>query len=185
MGYIVMILFVTLVVAALPTEAEFEIYEDTVRLHILADSNEEVAQELKLDIRDKVLAKYGSILASAGNADEAEAMARSLEGEIKADVDEWIREAGFNYTSSCVIGKERYETRYYDGFALPSGEYTSVRIMLGSGEGKNWWCVMYPPLCLDMSTERREGYTKAENDLIMGKYVIKFKIMELISEVIK
>lgn len=183
MGYVIAILFATLVIAALPTEAEYDVYADTVRLHILADSDEECDQELKLKIRDMVLGKYGARLAEARSVDEARDIALALEGKIENDVNKWIDDLGFDYTAECVIGEEWYETRYYDGFALPSGEYTSVRILLGSGEGQNWWCVMYPPLCLDISTEYKSGYTRAENDLIMGKYVVKFKILELLSRI--
>ena len=183
MGYVIAILFATLIIAAVPTEAEYDIYADTVRLHILAESDEECDQELKLEIRDLVLEKYDARLSEARSVDEATEIVRSLEGEIESDVDRWISERGFDYTAECMIGEEWYETRYYDGFALPKGEYTSVRIVLGSGEGQNWWCVMYPPLCLDIATEYKSGYTKAENDLISGKYVVKFKILELLSEI--
>ena len=183
MGYVIAILFSTLIIAAVPTEAEYDIYADTVRLHILAESDEECDQELKIKIRDLVLEKYGARLAESGSVDEATHIAISLENEIEDDVSGWIRDFGFDYSAECVIGEEWYDTRYYDGFALPSGEYISVRIVLGDGGGQNWWCVMYPPLCLDMSTEYKSGYTKAENDLIAGKYVVKFKILELLSAI--
>ena len=88
------------------------------------------------------------------------------------------------------LGEEWYETRDYDGFSLPCGYYTSLRILIGEGEGKNWWCVMYPPLCTELASESAPAddglidYTKEEMILISsGKYNIKFKILEDLSRV--
>ena len=188
-SYVVMILSVILILAAMPTEKEGAIYRDTVRLHILANSDTEADQELKLTIRDKLLEKYGTKLSDSEGKDNAVATLTELESQIKRDVDAWIKEAGSEYECEIELGVEWYDTREYENFTLPCGYYTSARILLGEGDGKNWWCVMYPPLCLDLATEDAPrddaiiGYTKEEISLISKNgYNVKFKILELISE---
>ena len=186
---VTMLLILTMIIAVIPTESEADIYADTVRLHILARSDSEEDQAVKLEIRDRLLEKYGSSLSEYNSPDEAR---ESLEGrteEIKRDVNLWLGELGCDYTAEVVIDKEWYDTRKYDGFTLPAGEYTSLRILLGDGEGKNWWCVMFPPLCLDVASDKgtsNGNYTEAENKLITeGEYKIKFKILELASGTVK
>ena len=184
------ILLVTVIIAAMPTESEAAIYEDTVRLHILASSDKEDDQSIKLKIRDKVLEKYAGALGSLNCADEATAKLGGVLGEIESDVDLWLSELGVGYSCEVTLGREWYDTREYDDFTLPKGVYTSLIIKLGEGDGKNWWCVMYPPMCLDIATEdapRDDGiidYTEDEVRLISGGgYRVKFKLLEIVSEV--
>ncbi len=183
------LLFAAIVLAVIPTEAEAEIYDDTVRLHILANSDSKEDQELKIKIRDKLLSKYGSILGEAENAQNAAIIGTSLLSCIEADCEKWIEELGYYYSVRASVTEEWYDTREYDGFTLPSGIYTSLRVFIGNGDGKNWWCVMYPPLCTDIATESAPrddallGYTDSEVRLISrGGYSIKFKSLELFSE---
>ena len=186
------LLFATLIIAAMPTEAEAAIYSDTVRLHILAASDSDTDQRLKLEIRDELLKKYGSELKSAGSTDEARIEISALLPEIEAYVEEEIRKRGFDYSATVTLTEEWYDTREYESFTLPSGNYTSLRIIIDEGRGKNWWCVMFPPLCLDIATEnapKDDGiidYTKEEINLISGeKYNVKFKILEVLSSAFK
>ena len=186
---VMILLTTTLVVAIFPTEQDAAIYEDTLRLHILANSDNEEDQALKYGIRDKLLQKYGTRLGSSDNPEEAKENISALIPEIEADVDGWIEDAGYSYKSCVTLGVEWYDTREYDDFTLPKGYYTSLQVMLGEAEGKNWWCVMYPPLCLDIATEEAPrddaviGYTKEEYSLITDRgYNIKFKLLEIFSE---
>ena len=182
------ILFSTLIIAVMPTEAEAEIYEDTLRLHILANSDTGEDQELKLKVRDRLLTEYGEML-KGESIGEAVGIINGKLSEIEEDVEEWIREYGYSYDASVTLSREWYDTREYEDFTLPKGEYTSLRVIIGEGEGKNWWCVMFPPLCLDIASESApaddgiSSYTDEEIRLISGKkYNIKFKILELISD---
>ena len=186
--FTLVMLIATLLIAALPTEAEAKIYEDTVRLHILAESDSDSDQALKLCLRDRILEKYGTRLASAENKGEAEGLARELLGEIERDALTWIRELGYSYGVEVSLSEEWYETREYEDFTLPAGVYTSLRVIIGEGAGKNWWCVMYPPLCIDIATEDAPrddatiDYTDEEIGLITEDgYIVKFKILEIIS----
>ena len=106
-------------------------------------------------------------------------MLREKLSEIEDSVCEWA--SPYGYTASVSLKTEWFNTRVYEDFSLPAGYYLSLIVELGAAEGKNWWCVMYPPMCLDVATEIG-GYTDAERDLIVGKYRVKFKILELISK---
>ena len=186
---VVILLAVTIIVTAMPTEKDAAIYEDTVRLHILANSDKDEDQALKYDIRDKLLQKYGVSLRISGTPEDAKEEISSLVCDIESDVGTWIREAGYEYESDVKLGVEWYDTREYDGFTLPKGYYTSLQVMIGDAEGKNWWCVMYPPLCLDVATEDAPrddaiiGYSSEEYSLITNDgYNVKFKLLEIFSE---
>ena len=145
---ICLILGIAIIIAAMPTERESAIYEDTLRLHILASSNSEEDQKVKYEIRNLLLNKYGEILSSFESTDDAERELKNMRDKIRQDVDTWLADAGKDYDCEVDIGVEWYDTRVYEEFTLPKGYYTSLRVMLGEAEGENWWCVMYPPLCL-------------------------------------
>ena len=170
--------------AAIPTEADAAIYEDTVRLHILAASDSEDDQKLKLELRDAVLEKYGKSLSVFESASEARESLKDRIDEIEEFANEWLSENGSPCEANITLSEEWYETRDYGDFTLPAGYYTSLRIIIGEGEGQNWWCVMFPPLCLDAATEST-SYTTEETFLITKKYTLKFKFLELISEITK
>ena len=186
----VVLLLSTLIIAVIPTEAEARIYEDTVRLHILANSNSEKDQDLKLEIRDRIIDKYGAFFKKAENAEGAVIIGKSLLCEIEKDCESWINDLGYNYSVSVTLTEEWYDTRIYESFTLPSGIYSSLRIIIGEGNGQNWWCVMYPPLCTDIALEKAPmddcitGYDDREISLIKNDgYNVKFKSLELLSKV--
>ena len=182
------LLLVTLVLGAMPTDAEGEIYGDTIRLHILANSDSEDDQALKLRLRDYILEKYSERLRTGGSVDEAKKEIQCLLPTIEEDAKQKLNEWGYSYDLRVSLSQEWYETREYKDFRLPAGYYSSLRVIIGNGEGQNWWCVMYPPLCTEIATERAPAddgvidYTKEEVLLIKsGKYNVKFKILEELS----
>ncbi len=188
--YTFTVLIVTMLLAALPTDAEGEIYKDTLRLHIIANSDEAEDQELKLRVRDFILNEYGTQLKEGKNVTEAEEKVSRLLPEIESAVRDRLRQWGYDYSVTASLSEEWYDTREYEDFSLPAGYYSSLRVIIGEGEGKNWWCVMYPPLCMEMATENAPAddgvidYTKEELLLIKsGKYNVKFKILEELSKV--
>ena len=185
---VILLLCAVLMASAMPTERDAAIYEDTLRLHILANSDSDEDQKTKYEIRDKLLNKYGKQLSCATDAKSAKEMTEGLRSDIEKDVSLWLKDVGKNYDCKVDVGVEWYDTREYESFTLPSGYYTSLRVMLGEAEGRNWWCVMYPPLCLDIASEDAKaddavlGYTKEEYTLITESgYNVKFKILELLS----
>ena len=187
---IAVLLLVTAVIAAIPTESEAAIYEDTVRLHILANSDSEADQKTKLEIRDRILKKYSTALGGYSSADEAEEEGARLMSSIECDVNSWLSELGADYGCRTSLSREWYGTREYEDVTMPKGVYRSLVIELGSGAGKNWWCVMYPPMCLGIATDTAPkddamiSYTEEETKLISGGgYKIKFKLLEVASEI--
>jgi len=182
---IVAILLSTLLIAALPTENEAAIYEDTVRLHILANSDSEEDQALKLKIRDAVLRGFKDELSELDSAEDAEKKLATLIPRICEVAEAVVKKEGYDYAISVSLGEEWFDTREYEGFTLPRGLYDSLIIRVGRAEGKNWWCVMFPPLCLDIASQTDSGYTDEETRLIKtSRYNIKFKILELVSEAV-
>ncbi|MBE6586805.1 MAG: stage II sporulation protein R [Ruminococcaceae bacterium] len=182
-----MIVFTILTI--LPVNGEAEIYDNMIRLHVLSNSDSREDQALKLKVRDAVLKKAESINAE----DAAEAYIKTEESLeiLKKAAEEKIREEGYSYPVSVTLGKERYPEREYDGFTLPAGEYTSLRVLIGEAEGKNWWCVLYPPLCTASASKREEvfiaaGFTEGQYEAITESenktYKVKFKIVEILRE---
>ncbi len=175
----------------IPTEKESAIYKDTLRLHILADSDSKSDQDTKIAVRDAVLLKYGDALKGSG-LEAAISNTEAMLPEIEAFVNLTLANMGINDRATVSLENEWYDTRVYEDFTLPCGYYTSLRIVIGSGSGKNWWCVMYPPLCLDLATETAPtddaliDYSKEEISLIKkGKYNIKFKMLEIFSSALE
>ena len=176
----ILILLSLVIIAALPTENDLEIYSDTLRLHILAASDTAEDQNLKLALRDGILSEYGERLSDFESVEGAKSELPLLLSDIESYSQSFIEARGFDYPVKATISEEWYETRDYGEFSLPCGYYSSLRVIIGEGEGENWWCVLYPPLCLDMS--KSNLYSESEEALIMGKYKLKFKILELASE---
>ena len=179
-----MILISIISLSVIPTEADLSIYEDTVRLHILANSDSEEDQSLKLKLRDAVISEYSKELSAFESVDGAKEELREKCDEIKEFLECKVNEEGYDYPISVRFGEEWYDTREYEDFTMPKGYYTSLIISIGKAEGKNWWCVMFPPMCVGAATEN-VGYSDAEELLVKKKYTVKFKLVELISELTK
>ncbi len=179
------ILLCTLCVLFVPTEAEAQIYEDTVRLHILAPSDSLEDQNLKLELRDYILNKYCKIISNANSSAEAEAELLKFLPFIEEDCRSFILDTGYNYPVNVKLTEEWFNTREYGNFSLPSGRYLSLTVTIGTGAGQNWWCVMYPPLCLDAALSNTDdAYSDDEVRLISkGGYRIKFKLLEVTSAI--
>ena len=155
------------------------ISSSVIRLHVLAASDAEEEQALKLRVRDAVLEEMDDRLRSASSVSDAEEI-------ILASLDD-IAEAAFAASEGRAVqlsfGDERYPTRVYEGFTLPAGRYRSLRISLGEGQGRNWWCIVYPQACLPgaQSGVMREAMSGADYKIISedGEYELRLKILEL------
>ena len=118
-----------------------------LRMHIRADSNEAEAQAVKYQVRDRVVEYLTPVVAECETKQEAlQRLQRELK-RISAEATAVLRAQGFSYSASAELTKEQFPTRVYGEYILPAGEYTALILRLGSGEGDNWWCVVYPPLC--------------------------------------
>ena len=162
-------------------KTQAEVASELVRLHVLAKDDTDYEQALKLQVRDRVLEYVQPLL--NGVTTQAQAVA-VLDGNMDGIRAAAAAAAGDRQVA-VTLTEEYYPTREYEGFALPAGEYTSLRVILADGEGRNWWCVVYPPLCTELATERMELLTDETESLITGQdgYVYRFKILELWGEI--
>lgn len=169
----------------LPVSADSEIYSRVVRLHVLADSDQSEAQNVKLAVRDELLAYGESLFSSCGSREEAVETIMEHRKEMEGFVNSLLEEWGVTYRARVVLGEEYYGTREYEGFRLPAGKYLSLRVILGRGEGKNWWCVMFPPVCLSCAQAQEElvaGGMGEESVKVFtvdaGQYRFRFRLLE-------
>jgi stage II sporulation protein R len=164
-----------------------ELSEKVIRLHILADSDKEEAQRLKLLVRNEVLSLLPAYLDGCSSAAEAALIINNNLSRIKQTAEATLRKNGCFLPVSAELQKELFEQRDYETFSLPAGEYEALKLVIGEGKGHNWWCVVFPPLCLTSSIEDNEAVLAVldedELELITtDKYVIKFKILEFIAQ---
>lgn len=138
---------------------------EAIRLRILANSDLEVDQELKREVRDEVNAAITEWVAELTSVEAARDLIQSRLPEIKAIAEEVLEKNGSNQSVKTDFGKVEFPTKLYGEFLYPAGEYEAVLITLGAGEGANWWCVLFPPLCfLDFSNSVavKEGVDEAD-----------------------
>ena len=153
-----------------------------VRLHVLAVSDAEEEQAIKLRVRDAVLDYLSPRLDSAGSISDAETiLRRELNGVQQA-----AESAAEGRRVTVSLGMEHYPTKAYEGFTLPAGKYNSLRVVLGEGAGRNWWCIVFPPVCLSavQSIELRETMSPADYALITDgeDWELRFRTLELWGE---
>lgn len=159
-----------------------------VRLHVIANSDSEEDQALKLQVRDAVLSKASSYLEGVEDADQAADVLESHLTELAQAGQAVVESQGYNYSVSATVDISHFPTKYYDNFALPAGNYRALRVSIGEGAGHNWWCVVFPTLCVSSATEWQDtavsgGLTEEDVGLMSGAdegYVLRFKCLELL-----
>ena len=183
-----------LVIGLMPVHGEEEIYESVVRLHVIADSDSEEDQRLKLCVRDAVLNVTNPRLAACTTQKEALECLASCKEELVTAARAALDREGSDDDVEVLIGVEEYPKRSYDSFCFPAGEYVSLRVRIGRGDGKNWWCCLFPPLCLSAATAKEDnedafvqvGLTKDQYGIITEtgktKYKVRFKVLEVIED---
>ena len=179
-------LAVFLASGGLALRAQSQLAERVVRLHVLANSDGQEDQALKLLVRDRVLARATELLTQARDRTEAEALLRAELPELEALAVRELQANGCAYPVTAELADTEFPTREYDGFTLPAGEYLALRVVIGEGAGRNWWCVVYPPLCTAASADvpaaaLAAGLTEEQVGLISEEdrgYVLKFKAVE-------
>ena len=162
-----------------------DISDRVVRLHVLADSDTEEAQALKLAVRDRLLTEADSLLTtSVGNRDEALQQLEALLPALTVAAQEELSAHGCALPVQLELRKTYFTTRTYGNFTLPAGTYDALRVIIGSGGGQNWWCILFPPLCLSASFEKSLDavLTEEEMDIVSNypQYEIRFKLVEWI-----
>ena len=171
---------------ALALRTQDALAEKVVRLHVLANSDSEEDQALKLRVRDAVLEQATAILEQSADRKEAESRLRGQLLELEHIAASVIGEAGYDYGVRVELRDTAFPTKEYEGFTLPAGEYLALRVVIGAGQGKNWWCVVFPPLCTAAAADvpasaLNAGLSQEEVRLITEedqRYVLKFKTVE-------
>lgn len=180
-------LAVTLLWGAWSASRQEELARKMIRLHVIANSDSEEDQALKLQVRDKVLDFTTAVLEESQSMEEAEERLDDALPELERLAAKEIRAQGYGYGVSAQLERAEFPYKEYDGFALPAGEYTALRLVIGEGEGHNWWCVVFPPLCSTAATDLQRTAIAAglgEDDLALiteenEGYVLKFRSVEL------
>lgn len=194
----IVLLFLLGVFSVLPIHGEQEIYQSVVRLHVLANSDSQEDQALKLLVRDEVLRISEPLLRACTSRDQAVEILQENSDMLQKAARAVVLEHGYDYEVSVLLGEEEYPTRSYENCCFPSGTYVSLRICIGNAEGQNWWCVLFPPLCLSAASAKSEqsneqafisvGLTEEQYRVITEtdnvKYRIRFKVLEAVQELI-
>lgn len=166
-----------------------DLRQNVLRLHIIANSDSEEDQALKLKVRDAVLKQSDGIFDGNTDMKSAEAAVLAYLDEFCETANSVIRESGFDYTADVQLADSFFETREYEDFTLPAGTYRSLLIKLGKAEGKNWWCVVFPAVCVPAAADAQlsdsvnsESAAVAEHP---QRYVMRFKAVEIYEDIKK
>ncbi len=177
-----------------------DLQKNVFRLHVIANSDSEEDQNLKLKVRDNVIKYMNTLCSKTTSKEEAIEIANAHLNEFKKIALNTIKENGYNYDVNISIDNVFFPTKTYGDISLPEGYYDALRIKIGKAEGKNWWCVMFPPLCFvdvtsgivpdDSKELLKENLSQEEYDLICNgnsedlnnsDITFKFKIVELLN----
>ncbi len=152
-----------------------------LRLHIIANSDSDYDQNVKLKVRDEVLKLSGDMFADCKTLEDAKNVSQNNIDLIQSVANNTLSSLGCSEAATVAVAKEYFSTRIYDDFTLPAGIYDSIKIVIGNGEGHNWWCVMFPQVCLSGCTKDLEDdLTDEEIKMIHSKdYIVKFKAVEI------
>ena len=161
-----------------------EIRSDVLRLHVIANSDTSVDQNLKLRLRDYILKEGKDIFNGSVNVENAVKKIEPVLPELEKSANAFVNQVGFDYDVKISLSNEYFTTRTYETVTLPAGKYLALRVVIGSGEGHNWWCVMFPPMCVpaaDKKDEIENVFSEKEIKLVESKpkYEPRFKVVEI------
>lgn len=169
-----------------------------IRFHVIANSDDKIDQGLKLKVRDAVLKYISPKLKDCESIEESRAIIKKEDKNIKRIAEMIIKENNFKYSVVTELSQEYFPVKTYGNITLPQGKYEAYRIIIGTGSGQNWWCVMFPPLCFVDITKGNVAYQKTEkemkkvlsndeyklvdNTVNNKKIIVKFKLGEIFSK---
>lgn len=161
-----------------PSEAVTTAGGELLRFHVIANGDSAAEQAVKLKVRDAVLARLANELAGAESAEEAKQIALRRQEEIVSVAEGVLCEAGEQDKVRMEVGRFDFPVRMYGDVLVPAGEYEAVRLVIGEGKGKNWWCVLFPPLCVvDVSVVTSEAVEQTEED---RRVIYRSKLAEIL-----
>lgn len=166
-----------------------QLRQSVLRLHILANSDSEEDQRLKLCVRDALLEHSDELFGSSENLEEAESAVQEAMPEIISIAEETLREQGCHSKVTAKLADVTFDERVYENITMPAGKYRALRIEIGEAKGHNWWCVMYPPLCLPAAEDvecrdEKKYFDDEELDIVYHpkKYRVRFAVWDKITE---
>ncbi len=163
------------------------ISQEVFRLHILANSDNDEDQSLKLKVRDKILTESESLFINCKNLNDVITTSKNNIDYFEKLANECIKENGYNYETKVYVDKEYFNTREYEKITLPSGVYNALKIEIGEAKGHNWWCVMFPAICLPAVSDDEINSILNEDEIELinsnNKYEIRFKIVEIYEKI--
>lgn len=165
------------------------IRQSMIRLHVLANSDTAEDQALKLQVRDALIVEGAELLKGVNTREAAEKRIQNALPLLQKTAEQCVRENGASYAVKATLTDAYFTTRTYESGTFPAGRYQTLQITIGEGKGKNWWCVMYPPLCIASATDKTslsDTFTKEQCDIIeeAPRYVVRLKVVEWVSAVI-
>lgn len=185
LGLIISILFSQTFFAA---ECD-QMSDKLLRLHILAQSDSEEDQALKLKVRDEILSMAGDMFSAAQSKEQAQKLTKENLKAIEQCAQDYVYQCGYDYDVDCQLVTMPFNTRHYDNITLPAGQYDALRVVIGEGKGQNWWCVMFPPMCFssgETASDMEGVLNDTQQDIIENeiKYEYKFKTVEIFNDIV-
>lgn len=170
-----------------------QLNEGLIRLHVVANSDSGEDQRIKLQVRDAVVESLRGAMADVADVEQAKAYLQENLPKIQKVANETLRSLGCTETAVVSLCREAFDTRYYDTFSLPAGVYEALRITIGEGAGKNWWCVVFPTFCIPATTEgfhdvaAGAGFPDSLNSALTGEegYEVRFFLLDALGELEK
>ncbi len=165
------------------------IADSMLRLHVVGASNSESDQRIKLQVRDAILTAATPYLEYADSLDHAKFLVEAHLDELELAANDALRQLGSDDQAWVTLSRKLFGTRNYQGFSLPGGYYDALCVTIGAGSGKNWWCVVYPQICMASSVEHQKavavmgGINPQDAALITEDYTLKFKTLEIFENI--
>ena len=184
---LVCVTVISILLSSLSFESACRMLEqDVLRLHIRANSDIDADQKLKLSVRDAVIKELSPLYDDVKDKNQAKLITQQNLEKAKITAQDVISNHGYDYGVQVKLCSEFFDTRYYDNFTMPAGVYDSLVISIGEAKGKNWWCVMYPTLCVGASSKEsmKNDLTQQEYDVVASdEYEFRFKIVEFFKKI--
>ncbi len=185
-GALLIGLAAALLFATAGAQIQSALADKLLRLHVIANSDSVEDQALKLKVRDSVLREVELLTADAGAVGTARQEVEAGLATIQKAAEDVIAEEGYSYDVQLSLGETYFPTKDYGGFALPEGRYDALRVIIGEGEGQNWWCVLFPPFCTTAAFEEEAVAAGLDSDEIRlmssdGAYELRFRLVEWVS----
>lgn len=192
-GVFAFIVAISLVLVYFPVHGEEKIYDTVLRLHVVANSDSDEDQALKLKVRDAVIEESRAMLEGCETREDAAVTVEKNRDRLLCVAKQVIVEEGYSYPVAVELGLEEYPEKTYDSCCFPAGEYLSLQVKIGNATGQNWWCVLFPPLCLSAASADNEdafvsvGLNKEQYSIITqtdkSTYRVRFKILEVFKSI--